>query len=249
VNIGAAQAHAPGARLELNSGTVNLLTDAGSPAARNLTVVSSTNTFFGAAQHLAALLVNAGKTQVLAGGDRVIVTGLLAIDPSAQLNLNDNDLILDYAGAASPFEQVRQLLQSGFDNGGWNGRGIATAHAGPASSRALGYAEATDVFSTFPATFAGQQVDGTSVLVRFTSYGDADLSGTVNLNDFNRLAANFGTSNRNWVHGDADYNRTVNLADFNRTAAAFGSTVAAANRTGGGPTEDDEPRNPGLEEV
>ena len=37
-------------------------------------------------------------------------------------------------------------------------------------------------------------VDATSVRLRLTRYGDADLSGFVNLNDFNRLATNFGLS-------------------------------------------------------
>jgi hypothetical protein len=33
-----------------------------------------------------------------------------------------------------------------------------------------------------------------SVLVAFTRFGDANLDGNVNLQDFNRLAANFGLS-------------------------------------------------------
>ena len=87
---------------------------------------------------------------------------------------------------------------------------------------ALGYAEATDLFSTFPATFAGQQVDNTSILVKYTFYGDSNFDGQTNLSDFNVLAANFGTSNKRWVRGDNDYNLTVNLSDFNRLAGSFG---------------------------
>jgi hypothetical protein len=93
---------------------------------------------------------------------------------------------------------------------------------------ALGYAEATDLFATFPAPFLGQSVDDTSVLVRYTLYGDHDLNGAVNLDDFNRLASNFGQTNRRWPQGDSDYNGTVDLNDFNRLAANFGGTTSAA---------------------
>src|SRR5688572_10627947 len=60
--------------------------------------------------------------------------------------------------------------------------------------RRAGFRSGHRPFSAFPATFAGQPVDATSILIRYTVYGDADLSGNVNLNDFNKLAANFGAA-------------------------------------------------------
>jgi hypothetical protein len=39
------------------------------------------------------------------------------------------------------------------------------------------------------------------VVVAYTRYGDADLSGTVNLSDFNKLASNFGQSGKVWADG------------------------------------------------
>jgi hypothetical protein len=65
-------------------------------------------------------------------------------------------------------------------------------------------------------------VDDTAVLVKYTYYGDANLSGGVTLQDFNRLAANFGGSPRRWVHGDFDFDASVTLPDFNRLAENFG---------------------------
>src|SRR4029434_1964508 len=116
---------------------------------------------------------------------------------------------------------VFALLTSGHANGGWNGLGIASATAGanPAHNTGLGYAEATDLFTTFPATFSGQQIDSTAVLVKYTFYGDSDLNGGVDLLDFNRLASSFGQNNKRWINGDSDYNLTVNLLDFNRLAS------------------------------
>lgn len=65
--------------------------------------------------------------------------------------------------------------------------------------------------------------------------GDANLDGVVNLQDFNVLAANFGSSSANWLTGDFNGDGLVNLADFNILAANFGVTASAA----GGPTPED----------
>ncbi len=56
--------------------------------------------------------------------------------------------------------------------------------------------------------------------------GDANNDGTVNLSDFNLLAANFGQSGRDYTQGDFNYDGTVNLADFNLLAARFGASLA-----------------------
>ena len=70
--------------------------------------------------------------------------------------------------------------------------------------------------------FDGQSVDGSSVLVRYTWSGDANLDGVVNALDFNALASNFGgASNRFWYQGDFNYDGMTNTADFNALASNF----------------------------
>jgi hypothetical protein len=90
------------------------------------------------------------------------------------------------------------------------------------SNFALGVAEASALYTTFPAVFSGQEVDNSSVLVAYTRYGDANLDGAVNLADFNRLAANFGAAGKLWTDGDFNYDGSVNLSDFNLLAGNFG---------------------------
>jgi hypothetical protein len=80
----------------------------------------------------------------------------------------------------------------------------------------------------------------------FFLMGDADHNGTVNLNDFNIVAANFGQSPRDFTQGDFTYDGLVNLDDFNVLAGRFGQSLAPAARPGnalppasGGDTRDE----------
>ncbi len=180
-----------------------------------------------------ALLNNGPNSTVtlLANADRSILTQALGMTSTSKLDLADNDLVLDYAGA-SPIAGIIGVLIAGYNGGGWNGAsGIVSSVAALGTNTAIGYAEATDLFTAFPATFAGRSVDNTSILLKHTFNGDTNLDGNVNLQDFNKLAANFGQSPRRWVHGNSDFNGNVNLADFNKLAANFGASGLAPDGT------------------
>jgi hypothetical protein len=149
-----------------------------------------------------------------------------------QWDLRRASLIIDYADApgASPIATVRQYLASGFAGGSWNGNGLITTAPviDPQQRPALGFAEAADVVGAAGGTFGGSFVDGTSVLIRFTRFGDANLDGTVNLQDFNRLAGIFGATGRIWSQGDFNYDGSVNLQDFNLLAGNFGLSASGS---------------------
>jgi hypothetical protein len=145
------------------------------------------------------------------------------------LDLSNNFLIVDYTGA-SPLPTVGQYIASGYNAGAWDGSGINTSR-GNASTFGIGYVEASDLFTTFPTTYFGHGVDSSTLLVAFTRYGDANLDRVVNLDDFNRLAANFGSTSATWAQGDFTYDGRVNLDDFNRLAGNFGLSAAGAHVT------------------
>src|SRR4029079_12412779 len=128
------------------------------------------------------------------------------------LNATDNDIVIDYTGA-SPLNAIRALLTTGYNGGNWSGVGINSfsASVNPQHNTALGYAESSTVFTSFPATFSGQSVDTTSILINDTAYADATLDGSVTLADFNRLASSFGQNGRNWSDGDNDFDNDVDL--------------------------------------
>jgi hypothetical protein len=234
LNINAAQSHGAGAFFNALGGTTNFQTNAGSAAARPLSAHADGATLnLNATQHLNIVSTGVGgRINVGTNGNRVLVCNQVFIESEgSSINLNDNDMIVDYSGA-SQVEAIRQLIANGYANATWNGIGIVSDTAAAAGNTALGYADATQLFTTFPATFSGQQVDNTAVLVKYTFNGDSDLNGNVNLNDFNRLAANFGTANKRWIHGDSDYNLSINLIDFNKLAATFGLSGLGPNGSG-----------------
>ena len=219
---------APGDDVIINGGPgfdfVNVNADgAGSARAR-----------FVSTQDLASLDVGAGGSLVVEeDGNLALVTRGLSIATTGRLDLVDNSLILDYTPTGgSPAADVRAWLIAGRDGGTWDGDGgIVSSAASMNPATAIGYAEAWDIFNSNHNTFAGQSVDGTAVLLTYTLNGDADLDRQVNLNDFNRLAANFGQASRSWVHGDSNYDGAVTLDDFNLLAGNFGQSASPAARS------------------
>ena len=149
----------------------------------------------------------------------------LQLGTNATLDLTNNNLVIDYAPAdGSPIATLTTALGTGRNGGLWNGTGIisSTAASDATHKTAIGSAEASALGI---GSFLGQSVDSTTVLLRYTLNGDANLDGTVNALDFNRLATNFGASNRGWADGNFDYAGTVNTTDFNLLAANFGASM------------------------
>jgi hypothetical protein len=132
-------------------------------------------------------------------------------------------------GAGQSLNFWRTAIGEGFAGGNWNGtnsaRGAINSSLAGANPRihAVGYALASEIFSTFPATFAGRDVNANDVLVRFTYYGDADLSGNVRFDDYVRTDNGFNNHLSGWSNGDFDYNGAVNFDDYVLIDLAFNS--------------------------
>ena len=155
----------------------------------------------------------------------------LNLPDGAALDLAGGGIVYDYSGA-TPLDAVRARIVSGYANGSWSGTGINSSAAAANPALAVGYAEAQAVLVSFPATYMGEPVDASTLLVRLVRSGDANLDGAVNLADFNRLAAGFGaTGGARWSDGDFNYDGIVNLSDFNLLAASFGLSAAGSGVT------------------
>jgi autotransporter-associated beta strand protein len=202
------------------------------------TSVNAGTLVFNATHAIAQLNVaNNARAVVSSGGDKVLSMTGLSILGTGRLDLTDEDAVVDYS-ASSPLANIQSLLASGFSGGTWTGPGItssaAAAAAGTSVTTALGFAEASNLFNTFPSSFSGVQVDSTSILIRYTAYGDANLDGAVDTTDFNILAANFSGTGLSWAQGDFNYDGNVDTTDFNLLASDFGALVPAAGLAAGG---------------
>lgn len=176
-------------------------------------------------------VIDAGTLQLNpdggAGGSSKVLS--IAVDSTdARLDLTDNALSIDYDGP-SPIATVAALLTGGRAGGAWTGNGItSSAAAANPTATGVGYGEAGDLNLT---SVAGQTVDTTTVVVRYTLLGDATLDRSVNIADFSRLASNFNQSG-GWTSGDFNYDGTVGIADFSVLAGNFNQTLPAAGARG-----------------
>jgi hypothetical protein len=147
-------------------------------------------------------------------------------------------LIVEYPGPASPIADIRASLVAGHG-------AAAGIYSSPANASAgvmtLGYGEASDLLHLTggqTATFAGQTVDATSVLVRYTRTGDADLNGWIDADDYFAIDSNYNKSGTviGYDKGDFDYNGLINGDDyFWIDANALASAPAAASLAVVGP--------------
>jgi len=178
-----------------------------------------------------ALLVGAtrigtgGMLRLREGGVTTLQTIILDITGSGTLDLVNNALAVTYGGSTSPLPQIQSWIKTGYNAGTWTGSGITSSRAAITTNGAVGYAESA-ALTTIPPIFG--TLFSQAVLVRYTIDGDADLSGTVDSDDFNRLASAFGTTNRPWSDGNFNFDAMgrVDSDDFNMQASNFGLSAA-----------------------
>jgi hypothetical protein len=162
----------------------------------------------------------------------VLRTSTLTINGTGStLNLNDNDLIIDYGGAggvgASPigssdgasYTGVTGMIARGYTSGDWTGDGLVTtttqARSGVTTLAVAEAARLFDLTGAQTAVFGGQTVDATAVLVKYTYTGDVNLDRSID-------GADYGVID-NWVqfpgtdryeNGDFNYDGVIDGADY-----------------------------------
>jgi hypothetical protein len=125
----------------------------------------------------------------------------------------------------------------------------------PEANKTLGTVTGAQYIS---AQGAGAQFDGvlvasTDVLVKYTYYGDADLNGVVNFDDYSRIDSVFNRGGSNWFSGDFDYTGLVNFDDYSLIDNAFntqsGSLLQAIAYIDGSDRDDTKMSTPALKMV
>ena len=117
----------------------------------------------------------------------------------------------------------------GHSNGTWLGTdGItSTAAALMPLTRGIAVSEATDMFSTFPATYRGLTgIDNTTVLIGYSLLAsDANQDGNVGFPDLVVLAQNYNGTGKRFSQGDFDYDGVVDFDDLIKLAQQYGQTA------------------------
>jgi hypothetical protein len=176
-----------------------------------------------------SLTITAGTLRIATNGGSLGTSVVKALSiagdtlPTAKLDLEDNDLVIDYdvLAEASPIATITAQIIAGRASGSWNGNGIASSAAAGDASKALGVADNVTLNKT---SFSGQTVDPTSVLVKFTYLGDSDLNGQVDVNDLGSLASSWQSAG-GWVNGDFDYSGSVDVGDLGLLATNWQAGV------------------------
>jgi hypothetical protein len=159
-----------------------------------------------------------GMLALPAGGYTFIVEQFV-FGNGATLDIADASLIL----LDSSLPAVQSLITQGYNAGDWLGAGITSSAAAAdiTGLTAIGYADNADLELD---SFQGVSLTGAEILLKYTSYGDSDLSGVVDLDDFNLFLAGYqnpANVAQTWVYGQYDYAAAVDLDDFNLFLAAY----------------------------
>jgi autotransporter-associated beta strand protein len=202
----------PGGFTKSGLGTLTL---SGANTYTGTTTVNAGTLVFNASQLNGAPLVigGSGTVRLAANGARVLVVPTLSITPGCKLDLTDNGMVVDYAGA-SPIASIRTMLR--------DGRLLTTATG---ASRRIGYGEQSSLGIT---SYAGVMLDADSLIVRYALAGDANLDNVVNFDDLLVLASSYNVpSGAVWTQGDFTYDGTVNFDDLLLLASAYNTAFGA----------------------
>jgi hypothetical protein len=182
--------------------------------------VGSASAIFNATQRIGQLTIAAGGLATIAtGANKVLTTTGIAITGTGALNINDNDVIVDYSGSSSPVDAIGAQVASGYNFGAWNGAGIRSATAAPTGGlTGVGVAEAsavTGLSGTATALWNGQTIDGTCVLLKYTYMGDGNLDGTIDGADYGIIDNTVQVAGAHgYFNGDFNYDGVIDGADY-----------------------------------
>jgi autotransporter-associated beta strand protein len=240
-SLTAANVKAGGAVIDSNAHNVAITQAllAGAPSGGLTKQGAGTLTLGGVNTYTGGTNVNAG-TLVLANGDaaaggavtiadgalaqaqaslpKAVTVNTLATNTSGKFDLTDNSMVVKGMSVAA----VQAEIVKAFNAGQWNGTGGLTSSTAAVASpavTAIGFASNGILNRT---EFKGvTPLTATDILVKYTYYGDSDLSGQTTLDDYTLFLNGYQTAGTTWVQGDYDYNGLVTLDDFTLFLAGY----------------------------
>jgi hypothetical protein len=208
------------ANINVTGGSANLGAVTGR-GALNIDDASASVTAAGL-QQTSVIIASGGKLKLTGGGGANAVKSLF-MDNLGILDLASTSLIINYGTNPNPIAAVRGYLVSGYAAGAWNGTGIDSSSAAANPGFGVGYADGAD--NVVAGLTSGQ------LEIKYTLYGDVNLDGVVNADDFTILVGNLGKAVTGWDEGDFNYDGAVNADDFTAMLGNLGKQASGADIT------------------
>jgi hypothetical protein len=193
--------------------------------------------------------IPAGNNMTIGQGATFVADSQGTVSGLGSLNLNGN---LDVQNGS--LSTLTAEVAVGYNNGAWNGSGTApvaitssTAASDTTHLHAIGVIQnsvdqTTGGAQLYP-TFEGQTVANTDVLVKYTYYGDANLSGAVDASDYSLIDNGYLNQLTGWYNGDFNYDGVVNGSDYtlidnayNMQGGQISSEIASATAQDASPS-------------
>ncbi|MBC7785403.1 MAG: autotransporter-associated beta strand repeat-containing protein [Burkholderiales bacterium] len=175
--------------------------------------------------------INGGATGVTAVGSITMPT--TATGFGGKVQLHDNDLVVDYGTGASSYENVLAMVKSGLPLLGFSGDGTGITSDEVIAQGAGGVGLNGTMLGVIDGATTGGQVTNlsghdivnpfTSVLVKYTWRGDANLDGVVNGSDYALADTGFSGGGTGWFYGDVNYDGVINGSDYALIDTGFSS--------------------------
>jgi autotransporter-associated beta strand protein len=250
INPGATATVSNGASLVVSSNIEAL-----SAGGNRLAVVNNSTAGFRvtAGTHNAGSITGTGNTQIDAGAALIAdhvrqgiltVSGLVRVRPNGTatsasrltdlsftgngtLDLNDNDLIIDYAATGpNPMVKLQNWVLQGYADSPTAGKtGIISTTGQSAGNTMLALFD--NAITGLP-SFDGQTVDATTIIGKYTYQGDINLDGQVDGSDLSIVFSNLGATvqpGNAWLLGDTNIDGIITPDDLMAIDANFGRGI------------------------
>lgn len=149
--------------------------------------------------NLDEIIVPAGQTLALPTGGYPFSANSLSIGTGGTLDIADDSLTINYGTNSDPASTIASLIDTGYANGTWTGTGIISSAAFAQSSNTTGI---------------GYFDNGSSITIRRTWYGDANLDGVINADDLSLMLLGQSQHTTRWQDGNFNYDTQVNADDW-----------------------------------
>jgi hypothetical protein len=148
-----------------------------------------------------------GTVTIAPEGGATGTTILNSVTVNNKLDQTNNDMIVNYTGTSPEFA-LRDKVLLARDG---DAQGIFfTGSDDDFSDTVLAFGEAAELGFT---EFNGFTLDDTTVIGKYTYYGDANFDGQVTTDDYVAVDLGLGTGD-SWVQGDFDLNGQVTTDDY-----------------------------------